>query len=201
MNLQHIDIGFPITVVDNFYDSGELELIWEELQFLLDNNKLRNPKEMGSAFKSGKILANRPSVFLHKCFKKVSESKILTINKKVFRYFDQIFKKHSSWFFSNVQINISKTLISYYEDSNYYHAHRDRFAITCLTWFYKEPKSFEGGELSLHTSKGKKTIKLLNNRLVAFPSCIVHEVSMIKMKEGTEGKHMGRFCMSQFLSQ
>jgi hypothetical protein len=43
--------------------------------------------------------------------------------------------------------------------------------ITILNWFFKEPRSFDGGD-SFFPSQDKK-IELKNNRTVIFPSCEV----------------------------
>ena len=47
----------PFIVLDNFYDEKELQLIWEELEFLNSPEKLLLPEESGSAkTKDGKIV-------------------------------------------------------------------------------------------------------------------------------------------------
>ena len=44
------------------------------------------------------------------------------------------------------------SIISYYEDNDYYEPHHDKFMWTSLTWFYREPKKFTGGKFSINTS-------------------------------------------------
>ena len=49
---------FPHLIVDNFYDDGELELIWEELKFYTKPGKLLEPKDFG-----GVIVENKSPCF------------------------------------------------------------------------------------------------------------------------------------------
>lgn len=75
----------------------------------------------------------------------------------------------------------------------FFKAHNDNTAedlrgreITFVYYFYSEPKAFTGGELRIydtyadgsHYGKGKscRTISPRQNRIVFFPSCLVHEV-------------------------
>jgi predicted 2-oxoglutarate/Fe(II)-dependent dioxygenase YbiX len=66
-----------------------------------------------------------------------------------------------------------------------------------LTWFYQEPKKYEGGDLILKDEDDILNIESLNNRLLIFPSRIWHQVTPIKFN-GTKMTD-GRYCMTQFL--
>ena len=66
--------------------------------------------------------------------------------------------------------NHDDTLISYYEDSEYYKPHEDIFNFAKLTWFFKEPKKFEGGDL-VFTEFGE-IVKCENNKCIVFPSAL-----------------------------
>ena len=65
-----------------------------------------------------------------------------------------------------------------------------------MTWFFKEPKKFEGGDL-VFTEFGE-IVKCENNKCIVFPSTLFHEVPAVEMKEEDMGKGLGRYCMSQF---
>ena len=49
MNVEYFDVGYPYIVVDDFYDDNELDLIWRELIFLMDGDKLDYPDDTGGA--------------------------------------------------------------------------------------------------------------------------------------------------------
>ena len=198
MKISHLDLGFPLVVVDDFYSKEQVRLIWEELDFLCYKDKLRDPNQIRGATSKGKIINKRSGIFLHHCYSDPVVSNILKVNQKVLKFKEDLFHKHESWFFKNYILDQGKTLISYYENSDYYSLHTDTFVVTVLTWFFKEPKRFTGGELGLYADNQLSTIKLLNNRMVAFPSCIKHQVSELKMQEEYLGKKLGRFCMTQF---
>jgi predicted 2-oxoglutarate/Fe(II)-dependent dioxygenase YbiX len=93
--------------------------------------------------------------------------------------------------------NFDSTLISYYENSGYYKSHKDTAVVTALTWFFKEPKMFEGGDLIF--TKTEEEIKVSNNTVIIFPSHFAHEVTAIKM-DGEPFSGNVRYCMSQFIS-
>jgi Rps23 Pro-64 3,4-dihydroxylase Tpa1-like proline 4-hydroxylase len=93
--------------------------------------------------------------------------------------------------------NYDATLISYYEEKDYYKAHTDSSILTYLYWCHKEPKKFEGGDLTLPELDADITYK--NNRLVVFPSWRLHEVTPIKMIEEVHPySGYGRYCITNF---
>ena len=87
-------------------------------------------------------------------------------------------------------------MISYYENNDYYKSHTDLALLTSLTWFFKQPKKFKGGNLTF--TDYNVTIEVNANCTVIFPSCIKHEVSELTMKEEDLNNLNGRICMTQF---
>ena len=69
--------------------------------------------------------------------------------------------------------------------------------MTGITWFYREPKKFTGGNLRFPLFDME--IECKHNRVIVFPSSIYHGVDKIGMEEKDMGKKLGRFAMSQFL--
>lgn len=189
----------PYITIENFYDDRELDQIWLELDFLCEDKKLLSPEESGSAQADFKNLKSNRSIWLDDFYSDRRSSNILEVNRKLFSNNSQIYKGHPFWGFSNFDCRLDTTLISYYENSDYYEPHVDRSHLTCLTWFYKEPKKFTGGDLSLIYQNYKVDITLRNNFTVIFPSLIYHSVSKVIMNEKDVGKKYGRFCMTQFL--
>ena len=137
-------------------------------------------------------ISSRREFFLEGIFADPSFSNILKANQLTFDGTNSGFSnlklihKHDHWFFKNALILNRSFLLNYYEDRNYYLPHSDEGLMTCLHWFYKEPKSFEGGEF-VFTDYDKK-IELASNKMIIFPSMIKHEVTPIIMKEEDKGK-------------
>lgn len=184
---------FPFIMIDNFYSDDELELIWSEINFLSQGKKLKGPEVTG-----GEINAKRNlGIFVENVFLDHSFSNILTIGDKIFENENSLFCQNKSWFFRNFSFNESSTLLSYYENSDHYKPHKDLCHATNITWLYKQPKKFEGGEL--YFSDFDIEVESLNNRSIIFPSCINHAVKPVKMNSDHKNKNMGRFSITKFI--
>ena len=72
----------------------------------------------------------------------------------------------------------------------------DQSVITTITWFFKEPKKFIGGDLLFPNYN--ELVKIENNLTVIFPSCIHHEVIPIKMEKRFTNMGLGRYSLSNF---
>ena len=200
MKISNLDFGFPIILIDDYYSDEELTLIWEELLFLGKKDILysgSDPRAKGAETTSGISLKSNYSVFLDHlfCYDR-NFSNILKINRKLFNQWDDIITQNSHWFYKNLFCSADATLFSYYENQIYYDLHKDSATVTSLSWFFKEPKKFEGGNLFFEN--GKK-IEVKNNRMVIFPSIIPHGVSSGTMNKEDLNKQFGRFCITQFL--
>ena len=209
----------PYLVIDNFYNEKELSLIWNELNFLLDGDKFNPPEDTGSAYQEGKPIKKNKGIFLDSLYEERKYSNILTVNRKFYEYFYNITSKCKSWWFKCITgsfntLDRDTTLVSYYEDSDYYKSHWDSCIITTLTWIYKEPKVFTGGDLIFNAENisssnfqhplnligSPEKIEVKNNRMVVFPSMVPHQVIPIKMDSNYKNKGMGRFCITNFLN-
>ena len=107
--------------------------------------------------------------------------------------------KISSWFYEVWgYTNIDNTFVAYYEDTDYYKAHRDIAVISMMYWLWEEPKSFEGG--NIHLTDYDIEIPLERNQLMIMPSSLNHAVDPIKMIKQTDKlSGMGRYCIVRFL--
>jgi hypothetical protein len=181
-------------IVDDFYDADELTAIWRELDFL--HGKLRPPDQTQSARVGGRSLKRSLGVFLDHLYQDRGASDILRLNRKLWRAIEP-FARTSS--FSQIHAATADfTLISYYEDSDYYAAHADRSLMTALTWFHREPKAYSGGDLFL-PDFGNYRIEARHNRLLVFPGWVRHEVEPIRMlPHGVQ--RSGRYVMAQLLN-
>ena len=99
--------------------------------------------------------------------------------------------KRLSWFYDAWnQTNSDRTFISTYGDGDYYESHKDIAVISIMYWMWREPKTFEGGDLRF--PKYDIDVPLKRNMLMIIPSSIEHQVTPI-----TSG--MGRWCVVKFL--
>lgn len=187
-------------VIDDFYTDEEQIDIWKELDFLTYDRKLMPPEETGTAhdLETGKPLKQNSAIFLDGIYARRELSNILTINRKLFSpEVIENFDGMDNCFKYIHHTNYDATLISYYEEKDYYKPHTDTSILTYLYWCHKEPKKFEGGDLLLPELNEGITYK--NNRLVIFPSWRLHEVTPIKMIEEIEPNGgYGRYCITNF---
>ena len=205
-DVEYHDEEFPYIIINNVFDEECLKLVWEELDFLCYDWRSKADKNPQAAGKWGRNNTSRREFFLDEIFINPSFSNILKANQLTFdndskigqeNSFLRLLHKHDHWFFKNAIILTRSFLLNYYEDRNYYKPHPDQGLLTCLHWFYKEPKSFEGGEFII--SDYNKKIELANNKMIIFPSQLMHEVTPIIMKEEDKGKKLGRWCITTFL--
>ena len=136
-------------------------------------------------------------MFLDRFFTSRDSSNILEVNRKLVD--QEIYKNHSHWLFNHLDaLNEDTTQILYYENNDEYKPHRDLARLTAITWFYREPKKFTGGNLRF--PRFDMEIECKHNRVIVFPSSIHHGVDKVGMEEKDMGKKLGRFTMTQFLS-
>ena len=187
----------PVVHIQNFYSAGELEKIMNELEYLYSIDRYKGAEEdggPGTAYEDGEALKVGKGLHLNVVYDDVKQSDILNINRKLFdkNLMDSLMYKHP--FFRYLwRSNRDETKIHYFENGDHYKPHTDDCVITAITWFYKEPKMFTGGDLII-----EKALKFpcLNNTTVIFPSILYHEVTAVVM-ENLSG--LGRYSMSQFL--
>ena len=89
------------------------------------------------------------------------------------------------------------TLISYYEDGDYYLGHRDDSIFTVLTYFIKDKTVVSGGNLYLNEFDTQ--IEIENNMVVFMPGCYSHEVKTVSCDKNDFSTY-GRYCMAQFIN-
>ena len=191
----------PYLIIENTFNENDLELIWEELEFLNQPGKLLSPKETESAEDSnGKILKNNKAVFLNELFSYNNNfSNILRVNGSIlYEETKDLFSELNFGYNSIWQSNIHTTLINYYEDGDYYDPHTDCALQTFVTFFYKEPKQFSGGDFWITDYNHK--IEIQNNMTIAIPSFLRHHVDVVKMKDENYKIGDGRYSMTMFTS-
>jgi hypothetical protein len=206
MEITFLDQGINGVVLDNLYSDEQVRLIKKELKYFTEAHKLNPPEHTGSArLADGSLAKKNKGVFLDDVYKDVRYSDIIINALRTYRN-DEIcakFIKHNPMWKIYKYLNSMSTLVSYYEESDYYEAHRDHSVFTIVSYFFDEPKSFEGGSIILHSEGRRKKveIEIRNNRAVIFPSCVEHEVVPVKMTKATQPfGGQGRYCVSHFCS-
>lgn len=196
----HYTDPFPFVAIENTFTPDELNLIWDEIKFLYYSKKFNSPEKTGSAYDTvnGKKVYKKKNsaLWISDIYKQLDFSNIHNANRKLIENKEELFNNHPSWFFKNIYYNQDNSLISYYENNDYYKSHTDLALLTSLTWFFKQPKKFQGGNLTF--TDYNVTIEVNTNCTVIFPSCIKHEVSKISMKEEDLDDLNGRICITQF---
>jgi len=190
---------FPFLIVEDFYSPEELKLVWREFEFLLDGDKLKGPRETAAAeFSDGSVGKQNKGIFLDDVYRDRSTSNILTVNRKLFNCgLPNEISNISQVFKGIIDCNKDNTLLSYYENKDFYTPHRDCYCFTSLHWFYKKPKKFNGGDL--YFPEFDIAITVENNKMILFPSAFTHGVTEVTMENSDVGKGYGRYCLSQFL--
>jgi len=89
------------------------------------------------------------------------------------------------------------TKIRYYHDEEYYDAHIDKtFQFLAFSYFYKEPKKFEGGEL--YFPDYDYEVPCTNNSMIILPGWVKHGVKKVSIKNSDYYDGWGRYCISSF---
>ncbi len=190
---------FPHLVIDNFYNDEELELIWEELKFLTKPGKLFEAKDFGGVVgKTNSHALSLDDVYQNKSYRNISN--ILTVNRKLFTSsaLDVFAKIHDC---CSLAINCDEdyTKVRYYHNGEYYEPHTDKsFQFLAFSYFYKEPKKFEGGEI--YFPKYKYELTCENNSIIILPGWVEHGVKEVKISDSDYYDGYGRYCISNFFN-
>tara|TARA_B100000927_G_scaffold220347_1_gene180319 strand:- start:1490 stop:2137 length:648 start_codon:yes stop_codon:yes gene_type:complete len=191
---------FPYMVVNNFYNQEELDLIWEELNFLTKPNKLLAAENYGGivGFTNAKAIC-LDDVYVDigdKTFRNLSN--ILTVNRKLFfsGVLDEYAEVHGCTSIVN-QSNHDVTKVRYYHNDEYYDPHTDKsIQFLGFSYFYKEPKKFEGGDLEF--PQYDFALPCVNNSMIVFPGWVEHGVSKVKISNSDYYDGWGRYAITSF---
>jgi len=192
---------YPFIVVDNWYNPGEEKAIWKELEFFN-----ATPKDQIERAENTIVARDNKGKPLSKAYRYYIENYYM--RKNVSPIFNCMYKQRSKAFKDILGPNCiphsrsfngtngDSTVISYYEDNDFYEPHHDTFLWTCLIWMLKEPKAFDGGDFFMNDPEVE--IKVKNNRMVMFPSYYLHSVSPIKFKTPPKEIGQGRYTITHF---
>jgi len=190
---------FHYITIENLWTKKERKEMFDEMVHFESKGLFLDPEDTATAKHgvTGESLKKNKAKFFDNIYSEREYSSVLSHNKKLFDIFEDK-EIDKSWYYKNLEFSEYRTLISYYEDTDYYKSHRDDVLITALSYFFVEPKKFKGGEI-IFTDFNLR-FEVTNNTTIVFPSHIMHEVSEISLDEKDKGKGLGRFCMNQFVS-
>jgi len=185
----------PVVIADNLFTYREYKAMFDEFKRIKERGLLQTGNEtLGAINEEGEMKKKNSSVFIDSLYGNRDLSDILVNNRKVFNHsvISGLINLHP--FFNYIPLcNTDCTLLSYYDNGNRYEQHRDAFVITILTWFYEEPKKFDGGDFIIENDF---TIECKANRTVFMPSYMLHAVTPVKPEKTNKG--LGRYTMTQF---
>ncbi len=184
----------PYMLIKNYFDDKDIESLLSELRFLTPKMTYQEPKNMPDGTKQNNQI-NLDDFYVNR-----ESSNILNTMNKI--YDDEELKKNLrdiSWFYNIWNYtNIDNTFVAYYENTDYYKAHRDISIISIMYWIWEEPKSFTGG--NIHLTDYDIEIPLERNQMMIMPSSTYHAVDPIKMiKQADKLSGKGRYCIVRFL--
>jgi len=202
MELSLLKYPFPHAIVSDFYSENELSLIWKELDFLTSPDKfIKSGKELQTALNpldNSTYIANSYGITLDNIYPSRNISNILTIAQKI--YEPSLIEKFASLdpLMGHIKyINRDCTKIKYYEDGTYYLPHFDVSRFTSVTYLFKEPKKFSGGNLNFPDFD--YTIEIKNNMMVLFVGSIMHESTLLSMEDKSHMSGNGKYCITKFM--
>lgn len=192
---------FPHVIIKNVYSDNELRLIWRELDFLTEKYKFKPGSEDGSSGVSltGINSSQNFGLTLDEVYLDRQISDILTVTSKLADdlYVNKICEV--SPLVGHLKLcNSVCTKVKYYENNNYYRGHRDIARFSFLTYLFKQPKQFTGGDL--YFDDYDYTIELENNMTVFFVGSIVHSSKEVKLNSDVQPwTGGGKYCITQFV--
>jgi hypothetical protein len=190
----------PFIIFDNWYTPYEEKNIWKELDWFSSQDNVDRAEETYVArYDDGTPKSKASRFHIEEYFLPKGKQKSHIFNymyKQRTQEFHNIVGEIKPFCRSFMSTNADSSLISYYEDSEFYHAHWDDYAWTMCIWFVREPRLFDGGNFDFPDSKYK--VKLKHNRAVFFPSMFEHRVSPIKMHTEPKEVGFGRYTITHF---
>jgi len=184
----------PYLLVKNYFDDADIELMLKELRFLTPKMAYEPPNNLPDGTKQNNQIG------LDGLYNNREASNILNVMDKIYDDSKLIQTLNDmSWFYRVWEYtNLDQTFVAYYEDSDYYKAHRDIAIVSMMYWLWEEPKSFTGG--NIHLTDYDIEIPLERNQLMIIPSSIHHAVDPITMIDNNKKlSGMGRYCIARFL--
>jgi len=192
----------PFLVIDNYYNEEEEKVVWKELDFYNSIPKELIPRAEKTIVAHDEKGTSKSKAYRHYLstlytkegvdYSGISRYLYKARTKQLHKFIDKMQPYGRSF----MTTNTDSTMISYYEEDDHYKAHHDTVLWTCLIWFVKEPRLFNGGDFDFPETE--YVVKLKHNRAVFFPSCYLHRVSPIKFHTQPKEIGYGRHTITHF---
>ena len=185
----------PYLLIKNYFNDKDVDLMLKELRFLAPKMTFIDGTNLPS-----KDHKKNTQIGLDDLYQDRETSNILNTMNKIYDDSELTQKLNDmSWFYKVWEYtNFDQSFVAYYENSDYYKAHRDMAVISIMYWLWEEPKSFEGG--NIHLTDYDIEIPLERNQLMIMPSSLNHAVDPVKMIHSVDKfSGMGRYCIVRFL--
>lgn len=191
---------YPFIIIDNWYTEKEEKAVWKELEYYnsLPQHIIDRAENTAVAKTKGKALGNSYRWYIDHLYSENGryQSAILNclykaVSPELINYTKDFDPYHNML---KASTDVS-SLISYYENEDFYDEHYDTFHWTLLIWYFKQPKQFDGGDFIF--TKSNKQIECKHNRAILFPCCYNHKITPIKMTNNSDEKN-GRYTITHF---
>lgn len=192
MRISELVEGTHILCVENTYTNEELELVWMELSLL--ESALEQPDKTGGAVSlaDGHQLKSNRAVFLNRIYREPDSSpiwrKAVELTGQEMR--DAYLRLHPCHC-SFSAVNLLMPLVSKYDDGDHYEEHQDKSLYTAITYLFREPRTFFGGDTTVRVGDNSVALPMISNTTYIFPGGYPHAVSPV-----TGG---GRYAISTFM--
>ena len=127
MDYQIFNDPFPYVIINDTFNSGELELIWREIDFL--EPKLREPEGFfAAANETGEYITNSKGLSLDDTYGNRDCSDILTITRSIFFHNTELYddlSKSSDYWVTWTKSNSDYTKLRKYSPGQGYNPHSD----------------------------------------------------------------------------
>jgi hypothetical protein len=178
-------------VIDDLYLPEEVERIKDEARALIPC--VQTPEETNVAMDANGNPQNTGiGLFLDTHYADRSNSAILTLNRKIFC--EEIVAKATELnqlFYVLRNCNYDTTLVNFYEADEEYKPHRDRSALSAVTFF--SLGNISGGDFEF--PEVEVVVPFKENRAIIFPGCAVHTAKQTIAAPGAY-----RLSVAQFLN-
>jgi len=162
---------FHHTIIEDFYEEKELEEILAEMD-LREEDFQSDIKDITDPRANDKMSVFYADLYYHHIGDR-NQSPLLRYNRKMFDLREEL--KGNIFAEYLPLINYDNTQVNRYDDGGKYDPHHDFALLTAVTLLWKEPKTFEGGDLEFVDFDYKPELK--NNTTILFPSFLQHRVT------------------------
>jgi len=184
----------PVFVIDDYLDEYELDKVWKEVSFLCSlEDKMLSSRIIGALPGASK---NRKGIFLQNIFTNQNCYNYGKYGKKFFNLKQYKDFSESCILYralkENSDLIIENTLFTIYENYSKYIPHFDMSVFTQLFWLSEDDSKVMGGDLVFKDID--YTINFKSNRMIIFPSFLIHEVPEVKYVSND----VRRYCYTTF---